>query len=133
MRKQTVVVLGSTGMAGSMIYRYLSRVNQVSGHTLYTLYGAARVHKDADIYNTGVHMGLPSDPHKIVKKVMKELKPDIIINCIGMSMWWLVLCLLITIIALTIISSIMPDNTVFDCFVELCVCVLVSRTQTVMH
>lgn len=74
MKKQTVVVLGSNGMAGSMIYRYLSRVNQLSGGSFYHLYDAATDY---------AAIRIPRDPHGIVKAVMKY-EPDIIINCIGM-------------------------------------------------
>ncbi len=66
-----VVVLGSLGMAGHIMTEYLSSTGQ------YTVYGVARnngkfVNTVLDVTNFGV-----------LKKLLEEIKPDYVVNCIG--------------------------------------------------
>ena len=68
-----ILVLGSGGMAGHMIYQYLVSLNE---------------HK---IYHSALHSGVFDDEYIIdirepdkVKILLDDVKPDIVINCIGL-------------------------------------------------
>jgi dTDP-4-dehydrorhamnose reductase len=70
--KKSVIILGATGMAGHMIYYYLKSLNE---YEIYTVCFKNKISEDSiilDIYDTDK-----------LKGILKDYKPDYIINCIG--------------------------------------------------
>lgn len=84
--KPTVLIMGGTGMAGHIIYLYLESLNKYN--ILNTVY-RNKLTGESIIMNA-------TDP-KAILKVISEIKPNIIINCIG---------------ALTKESKQNPDNAI---------------------
>jgi len=70
---KSVLILGSGGMAGNCIYRYLKSLNK------YEIYDVAREQVNPETYVVDVRKNL-----NFVKKLITwRIQPDIIINCIG--------------------------------------------------
>ena len=70
---KSILILGSGGMAGSTIYRYLKSLNK------YGIYDVAREQVNPETYVTDIRKNL-----NFVKKLITwRIQPDIIINCIG--------------------------------------------------
>jgi dTDP-4-dehydrorhamnose reductase len=70
--KKSVLILGATGMAGHMIYYYLKSLNT---YEIYTACFRNKISEDSiilDIYDTNK-----------LKNILKEYKPDYVINCVG--------------------------------------------------
>lgn len=67
---KTVIVLGANGMAGNTITRYLQK------YTDYKIYTVAR---NNAYYNIDIENQL-----NILEEIILDIKPDIIINCIGL-------------------------------------------------
>ena len=71
--KKSILVLGSGGMAGNCIYRYLKSLNK------YDIYDVAREQFNPETYVVDIRKNL-----NFVKRLITwRLQPDIIINCIG--------------------------------------------------
>jgi dTDP-4-dehydrorhamnose reductase len=80
--KNTVLILGATGMLGHTLFKTLSRDPSLQ------VYGAAR-HKDAKSYfpkdlakNILVHTGIEDEQSLLV--LLNKIKPIIVINCVGL-------------------------------------------------
>ena len=67
-----IFIFGSTGMAGHVITRYLESLN------LYTIFNASldKLNNKTIIINV--------EHQEVVKKILTEKTPDIVINCIGL-------------------------------------------------
>jgi dTDP-4-dehydrorhamnose reductase len=70
--KKSVLVLGATGMAGHMIYYYLKSLNECTVHTACFRNKISEGSILLDVYDTK-HLG----------NILKETKPDYVINCVG--------------------------------------------------
>jgi dTDP-4-dehydrorhamnose reductase len=83
MKKTTVLVLGVTGMLGHTLFSYLSQQDD----TL-TVYGAARNRDQAAHYFPSVFARRlitqpPLDDDAPMGQIIRQLQPDLVINCIG--------------------------------------------------
>lgn len=67
MNKKKILVLGTSGMLGHKVFEVLSRYNN------YDVFGKSR--KD----------GVFADKIETVEKIIKEIKPNVVINCIGIT------------------------------------------------
>lgn len=72
MSKKRVLILGSSGMAGSMIYTYFQTLNK------YTLFDTARIH----VTPYTELIDVEKDPTKLINYIIKT-DADVVINCIG--------------------------------------------------
>jgi len=77
-----ILVLGVSGMLGNAVFRFLSELN------IHQVYGTARnnnikeyIHSD---YCENVITGLDVLDHDSLLDVIGEIKPDVIVNCIGL-------------------------------------------------
>jgi len=67
-----ILILGTLGMAGHIMAEYLDNTNK------YTIYGVARSGKSKYVTKT-----LDVNNFDILEEYIKEINPDVIINCIG--------------------------------------------------
>lgn len=67
-----IVVLGSTGMAGNVVFNYFLQ------RGIYNVYGVARSEKD-----TGNTKSIDVTDLPKLQKYLEDVNPDVIINCIG--------------------------------------------------
>lgn len=70
--KRKVVILGALGMAGHIMSQYLDETNE------YEVFGIART-KDTEY----IKKELDVQNFEVLEKYLEELKPDFVINCIG--------------------------------------------------
>lgn len=68
-----ILVLGAAGMAGHVVYTYLTELNK------YNVIGTTNSN-----HLEGISLKMNIFDRKEVEKVIEDVKPDIIINCIGM-------------------------------------------------
>ena len=71
--KKTVIVLGSTGMIGHVIYTYLKMLNS------YNVIGVSKSSSRFTDCKINIETNLP-----LVQKLIKSKKPNVVINCIGL-------------------------------------------------
>lgn len=70
---EKIIVLGSSGLIGHIVYTYLKKKNK------YLVYGLSKKNKiDDSIFL------IDALKFKAVEKFIKDIKPDIVINCIGL-------------------------------------------------
>lgn len=72
-----ILVLGVTGMLGSMVYNVLSK------NSNFDVRGTARDPKEAPLAQQGNIFAFDAESDNIGEKVFSKFKPDFIINCIG--------------------------------------------------
>lgn len=83
MLKKKIIVLGATGMLGSQITRYLNKANN---YHIICIIRDKKKFKLLNIKNkkflTVIYCNL--DNSKKIEKIIKKIKPDYLINCVGM-------------------------------------------------
>jgi len=72
MSKKKILILGATGMAGHMVYYYL---NSIGKYNIENVVFRDKLTEDSIVLNV--------TDKESVEKIIKSIKPDIIINCIG--------------------------------------------------
>lgn len=73
MKKRKVLILGSAGMAGHVIKNYLNNFTE-----LFNIYDVAR----SELHNKPTHL-LDITDFNGLNKILNSIKPDCVINCIG--------------------------------------------------
>jgi len=78
-----VLVLGATGMIGSTLIRVLSESSN------YEVWGTVRSERMKQFFSEPIANNLVIDVdvenHDVLLKVLKQLRPDVIINCVGLT------------------------------------------------
>lgn len=79
--KKKIIVLGAAGLLGNTLFKYLIALNK------YQVYGFVRRREDSKLFPKSFHNLLifNSDINetKILSSKIKKLKPDYIVNCVG--------------------------------------------------
>lgn len=77
-----VLVLGASGMLGNTVYRYLSLNNELD------VFGSVRSKKNLKSFTekqqSKLQLNTEFQPNKFPRNELDAIKPDVIINCIGM-------------------------------------------------
>jgi dTDP-4-dehydrorhamnose reductase len=77
-----ILVLGVTGMLGNVMFRFLS------GNTRYEVHGSARAFPDSQSFagdaRARIVSGIDVENQDSLVRLFKEVKPDVVINCVGL-------------------------------------------------
>jgi dTDP-4-dehydrorhamnose reductase len=78
-----VLVLGASGMIGSTLIRVMSERSD------YEVWGTVRAERMKQFFSEPIANNLVIDVdvknHDVLLKVLKELRPDVIVNCVGLT------------------------------------------------
>ena len=78
-----VLVLGASGMIGSTLIRVMSECSD------YEVWGTVRAERMKQFFSEAIANNLVIDVdvenHDILLKMLKQLRPDVIVNCVGLT------------------------------------------------
>lgn len=78
-----VLVLGASGMIGSAMFRVMSEI--VGWQVWGTLRSAVALHSFRSEFAERLIVGIEAGSHEVLVRVFASVRPDVVINCIGLT------------------------------------------------